>query len=46
MPSTVTIEDLEFTRFVQASFRIRGAGLLIYLDPHRITEQEKRRSKR
>ena len=40
MPSTVTIEDLEFTRFVQASFRIRGGGLLIYLDPHRITEQE------
>jgi len=36
----VTVEGLEFTRFVQASFRVRGGGLLIYLDPHRITERE------
>ena len=40
MPSTVTIDAIEFTRFVQSSFKIKGGGLIFYIDPHKLTEKE------
>ena len=40
MPSMVTIEGIEFTRFVQSSFKIKGGGLILYIDPHKLTEKE------
>lgn len=40
MPSTTTIGDLSFTRFVQSSFKVKGDGLIVYVDPHRINVQD------
>lgn len=40
MASSVTISGLEFTRYVQATFKIKGGGLVVWVDPHRVTEKE------
>ena len=40
MASSVTIDGLEFTRYVQASFKIKGGGLVVWVDPHRVGENE------
>lgn len=40
MASSVTIDGIEFTRYVQASFKIKGGGLVIWVDPHRVSENE------
>ena len=40
MASTLTIDGLEFTRYVQATFKIKGAGLVVWVDAHRVTDQE------
>ncbi len=38
MASKTTIGGVEFERFIQSSFRIKGGGVTVYVDPHRITE--------
>ncbi len=40
MVSTATVNGLEFTRYVQSTFKIKGSGLVIWVDPHRVTEKE------
>ncbi len=40
MASSVTIDGLELTRYVQATFKIKGGGLVIWVDPHRVAERE------
>jgi len=40
MASTVRIDGLEFTRYVQSSFKIKGGGLVIWVDPHRVGGKE------
>ncbi len=40
MASTVTVDGLEFTRYVQSTIKIKGGGLVIWVDPHRVTEKE------
>ena len=40
MASTVTIDGLELTRYVQATLKIKGGGLVVWVDPHRVTERE------
>ncbi len=40
MPSEVSVAGLSFTRYVQATFKIKGAGLVVWVDPHRITRLE------
>jgi len=38
MSSTTTIGKVEFERFIQSSFRIAGAGITVYVDPHRMSD--------
>ena len=40
MTSTATIDNLEFTRYIQSTFKIKGGGLVIWVDPHRVGEKE------
>ncbi len=40
MASTVTVDGLELTRYVQSTFKIKGDGLVIWVDPHRVAENE------
>lgn len=40
MPSTVTIDGVEFTRYVQSTFKIKSNRLTIWVDPHRVGEKE------
>ncbi|MBI2165924.1 MAG: MBL fold metallo-hydrolase [Chloroflexi bacterium] len=40
MASKTTIDGLELTRYVQASFKVKGGGLVVFVDPHRITDKE------
>ncbi len=40
MASSVLIGGLELTRYVQAAFKIKGAGLVVWIDPHRVTDNE------
>jgi len=36
MPKSATISGVQFERFVQSSFRIKGGDTVVYVDPHRI----------
>ena len=36
MPSTVTLNGIEFTRYVQSSFKIKTGERVLWVDPHRI----------
>jgi L-ascorbate metabolism protein UlaG (beta-lactamase superfamily) len=40
MPSSVTIEGIEFTRYIQSAFKIKAPGLTIWVDPHRVSARE------
>jgi L-ascorbate metabolism protein UlaG (beta-lactamase superfamily) len=40
VPSTTTIEGVQFTRYVQATFKIVSPGITIWADPHRVTPAE------
>lgn len=40
MPTT-TIEGIEFERAIQSTFRIKGGGLVVWVDPHKVTKGEK-----
>lgn len=35
------VDGLEFERIIQSSFRIKGGGLVVYIDPHRVSDSEK-----
>jgi L-ascorbate metabolism protein UlaG (beta-lactamase superfamily) len=35
------VDGLEFERIIQSSFRIKGGGLVVYIDPHRVSGGEK-----
>ena len=41
MSASGTVEGIQFERIVQSSFRIRSGDLVIYVDPHRLTEADK-----
>ena len=41
MTTSATIEGIQFERLVQSSFRIRSGDLVIYVDPHRITQGDR-----
>ena len=36
MPKSATISGVQFEHFIQSSFRIKGSGTVVYIDPHRI----------
>jgi L-ascorbate metabolism protein UlaG (beta-lactamase superfamily) len=38
MGSTVTIDEIEFTSYVQATFKVKGDGKTIWIDPHRLSK--------
>lgn len=40
MPSTVTFEGVEFTRYVQSTFKVKTPAITVFLDPHRFTAAE------
>ena len=40
MASTVTIDGIEFTRYVQATIKVKGGGLVVWVDPHRVADRE------
>jgi len=35
------VDGLEFERIIQSSFRIKGGGLVVYIDPHRVSGGDK-----
>ncbi|MBI4337994.1 MAG: MBL fold metallo-hydrolase [Chloroflexi bacterium] len=40
MASSITINGVEFTRYVQASFKIKSPRVVVWADPHRIAAKE------
>ena len=39
MASTIEIEGIELTRYVQSSFKIKTPTITIFVDPHRLTKE-------
>ncbi len=39
MASTVTIDGIELTRYVQATFKIKTPTITVFVDPHRLTKE-------
>ena len=39
MASTIEIEGIELTRYVQSSFKIKTPRITIFVDPHRLTKE-------
>ena len=33
MPSNVTVEGIDFTRYVQSTFKVKASGSVIWIDP-------------
>ncbi|MFQ6019559.1 MAG: MBL fold metallo-hydrolase [Dehalococcoidia bacterium] len=38
MSQKTTIGNVEFERFIQSSFRVASGGVMVYVDPHRISD--------
>lgn len=40
MGSTVTINGVELTRYVQATLKVKAGGTVVWVDPHKVTAKE------